>query len=117
MAQALFCLYSSISQPLPKLLTPSPNVLLKEEKVFTLEQLLSLLTDKPATVFGIKSAGFLAPGENADIAIFDIEHQKEIKEEDFKSKGVNTPFTGHKVYGETVMTFIDGKVVYQRGTK
>ena len=89
----------------------------KEEKVFTLEQLLSLLTDKPATVFGIKSAGLLAPGENADIAIFDIEHQKEIKEEEFKSKGVNTPFTGHKVYGETVMTFVDGKVVYQRGTK
>ena len=91
--------------------------LVKDEKVFTLEQLLSLLTDKPATVFGIKSAGLLAPGENADIAIFDIEHQKEIKEEDFKSKGVNTPFTGQKVYGETVMTFVDGKVVYQRGTK
>lgn len=89
----------------------------KEEKVLRLEQLLALLSDKPAKVFGIKNAGILEPGKNADIAIFDIEHKTEIKEADFKSKGVNTPFTGQKVYGETVMTLVDGEVVYQRGTK
>ena len=89
----------------------------KEEKVLRLEQLFSLLSDKPAKVFGIKNAGVLEPGKNADIAIFDIEHKTEIKEADFKSKGVNTPFTGQKVYGETVMTLVDGEVVYQRGTK
>lgn len=89
----------------------------KEEKVLRLEQLLALLSDKPAKVFGIKNAGVLEPGKNADIAIFDIEHKTEIKEADFKSKGVNTPFTGQKVYGETVMTLVDGEVVYQRGTK
>ena len=59
----------------------------------------------------------LEPGKNADIAIFDIEHKNEIKESDFKSKGLNTPFTGQKVYGETVMTLVDGEIVYQRGTK
>ena len=89
----------------------------KEEKVLSLEQLLALLSDKPAKVFGIENAGVLEPGKNADVAIFDIEHKNEIKEADFKSKGVNTPFTGQKVYGETVMTLVDGEVVYQRGTK
>ena len=89
----------------------------KEEKVLRLEQLFALLSDKPAKVFGIKNAGVLEPGKNADIAIFDIEHKTEIKEADFKSKGVNTPFTGQKVYGETVMMLVDGEVVYQRGTK
>ena len=89
----------------------------KNEKVFTLEQLLSWLSDKPAKTFGLKDAGVLEPGKPADIAIFDLEHEKEIKEADFKSKGVNTPFTGHKVYGSTVMTMVDGKVVYQEGAE
>lgn len=89
----------------------------KKDKVFTLEQLLSWLSDKPAEAFGLKDAGVLEPGKNADIAIFDIEHEATIEEKDYKSKGVNTPFTGQKVYGETVMTMVNGKVVYQRGTK
>ena len=86
----------------------------KEEKVFTLEQLLSWLSDKPAKTFGLKNAGVLEPGKPADIAIFDLDHETELKEEDYKSKGVNTPFTGDKVYGETVMTMVDGQVVYRR---
>lgn len=86
----------------------------KEEKVFTLAQLLSWLSDKPAKTFGLKNAGVLEPGKPADIAIFDLDHETELKEEDYKSKGVNTPFTGDKVYGETVMTMVDGQVVYRR---
>lgn len=89
----------------------------KEEEVLGPEQLLALLSDKPAKVFGIGNAGVLESGKNADAAIFDIEHKNEIKEADFKSKGVDTPFTGQKVYDETVMTPVDGEVVYQRGTK
>lgn len=86
----------------------------KEEKVFTLEQLLSWLTDQPAKVFNLQKAGVLEPGRPADIAIFDLDHETELKEKDYKSKGVNTPFTGSKVYGATVMTMVDGQVVYRR---
>lgn len=89
----------------------------RNEKVLTLEQLLSLMSDKPVKVFGLKNAGVLEPGKAADIAIFDLDHESEIKEEDFKSKGVNTPFTGHKVYGATVLTMVDGQVVYRRDAK
>lgn len=89
----------------------------KNEKVLTLEQLLSLMSDKPAKVFGLKNAGVLEPGKPADIAIFDLDHESKIKEEDFKSKGVNTPFTGHKVYGATVLTMVDGQIVYRRDAK
>ncbi|WP_297949571.1 dihydroorotase [uncultured Lactobacillus sp.] len=86
----------------------------KEEKVFTLEQLLSWLTDQPAKVFNLQKAGVLEPGRPADIAVFDLDHETELKEKDYKSKGVNTPFTGSKVYGATVMTMVDGQVVYRR---
>lgn len=89
----------------------------RNEKVFTLEQLLSWLSDRPAKTFGLSDAGVLEPGKPADVAIFDLDHETTIREEDFKSKGVNTPFTGHKVYGETVLTMVNGQVVYQRGAK
>ncbi|MBT8990395.1 dihydroorotase, partial [Lactobacillus delbrueckii subsp. bulgaricus] len=89
----------------------------KEDKVFTLEQLLSWLSDQPAKVFGLKKAGVLEPGCPADVAIFDLEHETELKEKNYQSKGINTPFTGQKIYGATVMTMVDGEVVYQRGEK
>lgn len=83
--------------------------------ILSLEKLLSLMTDKPAKAFGLKNCGYLEPGAEADIAIFDLRNETKVREEDFFSKGVNTPFTGNKVYGETVMTLVSGQVVYQRG--
>ncbi|RVU71676.1 MULTISPECIES: dihydroorotase [Lactobacillus] len=80
-----------------------------------LEKLLSLMTDQPAKVFGLKNCGYLEVGQPADLAIFDLEHAAKLEEKDYLSKGVNTPFTGMKVYGMTDMTLVDGQVVYQRG--
>ena len=68
----------------------------------------------PAEKFGLTQAGMLMPGKAADLAIFDLENKEEIKEENYLSKGINTPFTGQKVYGTTFMTLVDGNVVYQK---
>ncbi|KRL89182.1 dihydroorotase [Lactobacillus kalixensis] len=83
--------------------------------IIKLEKLLSLMSDAPAEKFGLTSCGHLEAGAEADIAIFDLEHETTLEEKDYASKGVNTPFTGKKVYGETVMTMVSGKVVYTRG--
>lgn len=83
--------------------------------ILSLEKLLALMTSRPADIFGLKNAGHLNPGKPADIAIFDLKHETVIREKDYRSKGVNTPFTGNKVYGETILTMVDGKVVYQKG--
>lgn len=61
------------------------------EETLRFEQLLALLNDRPVKVLGIKSTGVLEPGRDADIVISGTEHKIEIKEADFKSKGVNTP--------------------------
>lgn len=82
--------------------------------ICSLAKLLDLTTAKPADLFGLDQAGHLEPGKPADIAIFDLEHESEIKQEDYQSKGINTPFTGDHVYGATVMTLVDGQVVYER---
>lgn len=83
--------------------------------IIKLEKLLSLMSDAPAEKFGLKDCGHLEAGAEADIALFDLKHESEIREKDYLSKGVNSPFTGNKVYGQTVLTMVSGKVVYRRG--
>ena len=81
---------------------------------FTLEQVINWLAVKPAEIFGL-NAGTLTVGAPADVAIFDITKTCTIDKEDFLSKGENTPFIGWKVKGETQMTFVNGKLVWQKG--
>lgn len=81
---------------------------------FTLEQVINWLAVKPAEIFGL-NAGTLTVGALADVAIFDITKTCTIDKEDFLSKGENTPFIGWKVKGETQMTFVNGKLVWQKG--
>ncbi|HFK9611134.1 TPA: dihydroorotase [Enterococcus faecium] len=81
---------------------------------FTLEQVINWLAVKPAEIFGL-NAGTLTVGAPADVAVFDITQTCTIDKEDFLSKGENTPFVGWKVKGETQMTFVNGKLVWQKG--
>ena len=81
--------------------------------IFTLEQLLNWLTLAPAKAFGLKKAGKIALGQPADIAIFDLHKKEAINAANFKSKGKNTPFNNDAVYGQTVLTMVDGQIVFQ----
>ena len=81
--------------------------------IFTLEQLLNWLTLAPAKTFGLKKAGKIALGQPADIAIFDLHKKEAINAANFKSKGKNTPFNNDAVYGQTVLTMVDGQIVFQ----
>jgi dihydroorotase len=84
-----------------------------EKGIFTLEQVIQWLAVKPAEIFQL-NAGTLTIGAPADIAVFDLENSYAIDKKDFLSKGENTPFVGWKVKGETLLTFVDGKVVWQK---
>ncbi len=80
---------------------------------FTLEQVVEWMAAKPAEIFGLR-AGTLQIGNAADIAIFDLTLEEAINDEEFESKAVNTPFVGWKVKGNTLMTFVDGKLVWAK---
>ncbi|MGX6977822.1 dihydroorotase [Vagococcus elongatus] len=84
--------------------------------IFTLKQVIDWMTDRPAHIFGLTS-GTLDIGAAADLALFDLEHPFEINGEDFASKSDNTPFLGEKVYGETMYTFVSGKLVWAKRGK
>lgn len=80
---------------------------------FTLEQVIDWMSVKPAEIFGL-TAGTLCIGAPADIAIFDLENEEEIDDQKFESMGVNTPFVGWSVKGNTLMTFVDGTLVWSK---
>lgn len=85
-----------------------------ETNRFTLEQVINWMAIKPAEIFQLE-AGTLTVGAPADVAIFDIEHSSTIDKKDFLSKGENTPFVGWNVKGETLGTFVDGKLAWHKG--
>lgn len=81
--------------------------------VMTLETLLQRMISAPIASFKLEAPTEIKPGETADLALFDLEHQKTISVDKFKSKGKNTPFIGWQVYGNTLATWVDGQLVYQ----
>lgn len=80
--------------------------------VFTLQQLVDWLTVKPAAIFSL-DAGTLNLGRPADLTLIDLATSRTIKDTDYVSMADNTPFTGSKIYGQPMMTFVDGQMVYK----
>ena len=85
---------------------------LVKEGWLTLTQMVEKMSCNPARILGIDK-GNIAPGKTADIVIADIDEEYTIDASKFVSKGKNTPFDGHKVYGRVLMTFVSGEVVYE----
>ncbi|MCA1293076.1 dihydroorotase [Paenibacillus sp. alder61] len=78
---------------------------------WSLQMLVKRMTEDPARVFGLET-GRLAVGSPADLAIVDLEKEREVDPEQFASKGRNTPFGGWKLKGWPVATIVAGKVVW-----
>jgi dihydroorotase len=73
---------------------------------------LAAVTSKPAAILGA-GAGGLAPGESADVCIFDAEEQVRFTAESLHSPGKNTPFIGYELPGRVRYTLVGGEVVFQ----
>lgn len=81
--------------------------------IATLEQLLQWMIVQPREAFNLPGQSELTVGAPADLALFDIAHAHTITADEFLSKGVNTPFIGETIYGQTVLTLVDGQVAYK----
>ena len=79
----------------------------------SLSRLIALMSANPAAILGDGERGNLRVGSAADVAVLDITHPYRIDPAAFRSKGRNTPFAGMEVYGKTLMTIANGKVVYR----
>ncbi|MBM7618016.1 dihydroorotase [Weissella uvarum] len=80
--------------------------------IATVEQLEQWMVKNPAQAFNLDAPTAVAVGQKADLALFDIDHAHTITADEFVSKGVNSPFIGATIYGQTSMTLMDGEIVY-----
>jgi len=76
--------------------------------VITLEKLIELMCVAPRKRFG------LCEGDEKSFCIFDLEKEYTVDPVDFLSMGKSSPFTGDKVYGECLVTVVNGKAVYEK---
>lgn len=77
--------------------------------IITLEKLVDLLCGSPRRIF--KLGGSLAPGQEANLTVIDLNACYRIDSSAFKSLGRSTPFDGWDVYGKVVRTMYRGKFI------
>ena len=83
---------------------------LLQTKVLTYKQLAEKICYNPSKILGL-NRGTISIGSPADITIFAPNDEIIVDAEKFISKGKNTPFDGHKLYGKVCYTIVDGKIV------
>lgn len=78
----------------------------------SLMKLMELMSKNPAEFYRM-IPGSIREGEVADIVIFGEDEEWEVKEEEYASKAVNSPFTGWTLPGKVHFTICDGEIVYK----
>jgi len=83
------------------------------QHAITLEQGIAALSDNPAQILRLES-GALTPGFAADVCVFDPNQEWQVNSENWKSRGVNTPFWGQTMKGRVTCTLQTGRVIYNQ---
>lgn len=82
-----------------------------EHKHVPLPQALATITSAPAALMGL-AAGHIAPGQPADIAIFDPVATWRVEPDTLRSSGKHTPFAGMELRGRVRFTLVGGRIAY-----
>ncbi|MCK5178655.1 MAG: dihydroorotase [Candidatus Omnitrophica bacterium] len=83
-------------------------------KVLSWPQLAEKMSAAPARVMGLEGKGVIKEGADGDLTIIDPDAEWTVREEDFVSKSVNSPFVGRKLKGRVEATVCAGKVVFEQ---
>jgi len=75
------------------------------------KRVIAAFTGGPAKAFGLAGGG-LAVGAVADLTVIDPERPLVLTGDALMSKSKNSPFLGQKLAGRAVLTFVDGRMVY-----
>jgi dihydroorotase len=80
------------------------------ESRLDLAHAIDRLTRQPAAVLGI-DAGVIAPGEAADLCVFDPEDRWLVNASSLHSQGKHTPYWGRELVGRNRLTMVAGRIV------
>jgi dihydroorotase len=83
---------------------------LYHKKALTRRQLVERMSSAPAALLGLKDKGTLAPGADADVAVVDPDASW-TPGAPFVSKSRNSPFSGRRLKGRVLHTFVGGRLV------
>ena len=80
--------------------------------LLSFSQLIEKMSVNPADILNI-NAGKIDIGENADIALVDLNEEWIVDENKLHGKSKNTPFKGMKLFGKVKRTILGEKVVFE----
>ncbi len=86
------------------------TVLVRDNNV-DLKLLSRLMSGRPAEIMGLDK-GKLIEGYDGDMVLIDLERRVVVDPSSFVSKGKNTPFEGHELQGDILMTIKSGDIKY-----
>nr|WP_052056012.1 amidohydrolase family protein [Myxosarcina sp. GI1] len=69
-----------------------------------------------AKAYKIDNKGAIAVGYDADLVMVDLENYRTVDNQDLDTKCGWNPFQGWKLTGWSVVTIVNGQIVYERGT-
>lgn len=94
---------------------------LVEPGILSLEQLISVMSIKPARIINahkIENGGHgldIAPGNPANITVFNPNEQWVVAADELHSKSVNSPWDNHTLKGKVQYTFLRGSMTCEKG--
>ena len=74
--------------------------------------LISLLTERPASIIGVDK-GTLGKGKQGDVTIIDPDVKYKIDVNNFRSKSRNCPYDGWRVTGKVEKTIVGGEIRFE----
>lgn len=106
--------YSQAPSGVPGVQTMMPLLLnAVHEGMLSLEKVVELTAYNPAKKFGLVGKGEITPGADADIMIVDMELNERVCHHYLWTKCNWSPFHGWYLTGWPVMTFVNGKLMYE----
>jgi dihydroorotase len=101
---------------IPSLETTLPLLLTQvKHRRLSITDIVRLMSEKPAEIFGLKGRGCLKEGNNADLVVVDLNDKYKIDPSKFHSKAKYSPFDGWNVEGKPVKTFVSGRLIMDEG--
>lgn len=106
--------YGQASAGVPGVQTMLPLLLnAVNEGKLTLQRLVRLTSYNPARLFGIKNKGIIKVGMDADFTVVDLDISRKVNDNLLWSKCGWSPFTGWKLKGWPIITFVAGNLMYK----
>ena len=81
----------------------------------TLEKFIEKASHNPAKIFKIKKRGFLKENFYADMVLVDLKSETKVTKNNIMYKCGWSPFEGHTFESSVIKTWVNGKLVYNKG--